>query len=195
MEKEKIQLNLPESWFEVSIEKFQELATYNGGNSITNSINIISCLADVDPMDIKLISAEDLKRVIDAIQWIVQDPSPEFKHTINIDGIDYSMIPKLNEMTVGEWIDIETFSENYLDNMHNIMSILYRPLISTVNDETRFIEKYDAQKSLRTAELFKEKMNVGDVYGAALFFSLIGLKFTNNLALYLEQETVEMKKN
>ena len=187
MENNKLQI--PENWSEVSIEQFQELSTYTGENSIQNSINVIACLTDSDPEDVKMMSTESLKAVTEALKWSSEPPSSEFKHTINIDGIDYSMIPKMNEMTVGEWVDIDEYSNDFIGNLHLIMAILYRPLISVINDRTRYIKAYNANECLENAKVFKDKVSVGDCYGAALFFFLIGSRFTNNLAIYLETET------
>jgi hypothetical protein len=182
-----IQLSLPESWFDVTINQYQELATYTEA-SLTNTINVISCLTDEDPEIIKTLPIDDLKLILSNLAWSSDVPPAEYKHTINIDGIDYSMVPKLNELSLGEWVDMEEYISDIIPNMHFIMSILYRPLISAVNDKVRIVEKYDANKMLLRAELFKEKMSIGDVYGAAIFFFLLGTKFIQNLPAYLEEE-------
>jgi len=186
---EKVTINLPESWGEVPIEQFQELSTYAGDSSILKAINIIACLANVDNEIIKTMSTEDLKNVTETLKWSSQVPSSDFKHTLTIDGVEYSMVPKLNELTVGEWIDLDGYSDDFIANMHLIMAVLYRPLITVINDKTRFIEKYDALKCIERAKLFREKVFVSEVYGAALFFLSIGVKFTSNLAIFLEEQS------
>jgi hypothetical protein len=132
-------------------------------------------------------SIEDLKMITEELKWSALQPPAEFKHTINIDGVDYSLVPEFNKLTVGEWIDIDSNLENLIPNMHQIMAILYRPLISAINDRTRIVKDYDANECLENSKIFKEKMMIGDVYGAALFFFCIGTEFTKNLSLYLQE--------
>lgn len=190
---ETTQIQIPESWSEISIEKFQELSTFNSENTISNSINIIACLTESDTEIIKRMSSDDLKNVTELLAWSKELPPTEFKHTIEIDGITYSLVPDLNKLTVGEWIDIDGYLENFTENIHNVMAILYRPLISSINDRTRIVKEYNANDSLEIAKIFKTKMNIADVYGTSIFFFLIGIEFTKNLTDYLTLEIQEME--
>lgn len=185
---ESIKITLPESWNEVSLGTYMELASISSEeDNLSRIIKFISILSDVDPEEIKKVPTSELSKIGEAIEWAGSLPSSEFKHIITIDGEQYGLIPSFSDLSVGEWIDLESYGENILENMHIVMAILYRPLITALNDRARFIDKYDAESLLPRAELFKEKMNVNDVYGAMLFFSSIGGICTKNLAGFSEK--------
>ena len=47
-------------------------------------------------------------------------PTDELKHFIEIEGVEYGFHPKLVDMTLGEFVDLETYTENLEENLHHI---------------------------------------------------------------------------
>lgn len=178
---ENMKITLAESWDEVPLKTYQELAQLpSDQDNLSRIIDVVSIFSDVDSEEIRKISTSELSKIGEAIKWAVEIPSSEFKHIIKIDDEEYSLI-EFKKMTVGEWIDVDSFLENSIMNMHKLMAILYRPLVTAINDRTRFVEEYDVDKMNVRAELFKEKIMIGDVYGTLLFFCNIGKRFLNHL--------------
>ena len=46
-----------------------------------------------------------------------------------MEPLTYGFIPNLSEITMGEYIDIEGHCKEAHNNLHKIMSILYRPIV------------------------------------------------------------------
>lgn len=182
-----LQITLPENWSEITLDKFCELQTIcQGPDKIEGIVQAAALLSDTDPDEIKKISTAELNKLSQALQWIGDLPlEANFKHVIEIDGEEYSLIPKLHELTVGEWIDLETYCEDLMKNLHYVMAILYRPLQCALNDKDRWIADYDAKDMQARAELFKTKMCIDDVWGAVFFFLIIGKKYTEHFQAFL----------
>jgi hypothetical protein len=82
-------------------------------------------------------------------------------------GQDYGFIPDLDRMTAGEWVDMETYGFDP-ENLHKLMSILYRPVIET-KGEKYLIASYTGNED---SEAMKDTpANI--IIGVLLFFSRI----------------------
>ena len=87
-----------------------------------------------------------------------------FKQTFKHNNIEYGFIPNLDEITVGEYLDIDTYQKDN-NNIHRLMSILYRPITKKKGSNYQ-IETYSGTNK---AEMM---MDVPvDIYlGAMVFF-------------------------
>ena len=90
-----------------------------------------------------------------------QELQQRFKH----DGIEYGLIPDLNNISWGEYIDAEAyFSES--KNYHKLLAVLYRP-IKNVKGDYYDIEPYNGTGE--RAEIFKN-LPMAIYTGVAVFF-------------------------
>ena len=189
-----VKLSVPDSWNEVTLDQFQEINSLSSENEERN-LDIISIFLNEDPEIIRKLDPITYNRLLVLLQWSNTMPSDAvYKPIIEVNGVQYGIISKLNEMSIGEWWDIEEFIKEPIQNLHKILSILYRPLITAFNDRDRMIEIYDAKVMERQAELFKHNVMITDVYGALFFFALIKKQYLKIMQEYLEVETQEMTK-
>ena len=91
-------------------------------------------------------------------------------------------------MTMGEFVDLESYMKSIDDNLHHILSILYRPIKFKEGDKY-LIEDYEP--SDKRAELFKKNLKVKDFNGASVFFYSLEKELSINSLKYL---ITEMKK-
>lgn len=122
--------------------------------------------------------------VLSQIGKCFEEPTPlikEFSMT-GSNGIEVSfgMIPSLDEMTFGEYIDLENFMSDW-DSMHKAMAVLYRPI--TFNKNGKYlIEDYDGTD--KYWEVMKDApVNVS--LGAMVFFYRLGKKLCKYTMDYL----------
>ena len=171
---EKKTINVLDGWHEVTIGQYQEIASLKMKNQTKKMIEIISILTNEDPVDIQKMELKTLTLLVSHLNWINKLPDDaNYKPIINIDGIDYGFISRLTDLSLGEWIDLEHYLTDINMNMHKILSVLYRPLELAINDSDRIIEEYNGDTVENRSILFKEKVLIGDVYGAFVFFSII----------------------
>ena len=122
--------------------------------------------------------------VLNQIGTCFEEPTPlikEFSMT-GSNGIEVSfgMIPSLDEMTFGEYVDLESFMSDW-DSMHKAMAVLYRP-IKYNNNGKYLIEDYDGTD--RYWEVMKDAP-VNVALGAMVFFYRLGKKLCKYTMDYL----------
>jgi hypothetical protein len=180
-------ITTPDSWSEVNISQFQEL-------SVTEDIfEKIAILTDEDPEELKLMDVASFGRLTAALSWVHILPNEDArKDVIVIDEIEYGFIDKLSSLSLGEWIDIENYLKDPIKNLHKLMAMFYRPLLTTLKDGTRITEDYDITQASNNANTFLTKMNVSDCYGSLVFFSLIANDCLKTIQAYFQ---VEILKN
>ena len=185
-----IKLTVPDSWNQVTIKQYQLIINLKK----TTSINIISILTNQDEEIIKSLDINTITNIINHLNWTnTLDIKEVYKPIIKIDNKEYGFISKLTSLTVGEWIDLEHYIGDLNNNIHNIFSILYKPLITAYSDTDRLLENTNNDETQRRAELFKEKAMIGDLYGALVFFCLIVKESTTTIQDFLTQEIAKMQ--
>jgi hypothetical protein len=122
--------------------------------------------------------------VLSQIGKCFEEPTPlikEFSMTgSNGAEVSFGMIPSLDEMTFGEYVDLEGFMSDW-DSMHKAMAVLYRPI--TFNKNGKYlIEDYDG--SDRYWEVMKDAP-VNVALGAMVFFYRLGKKLSKYTMDYL----------
>ena len=181
-------LVIPDGWHEVTISQFQEINSLNS-KGIARTIDVISILTNEDPELIKKLNSVTLAKLIDNLQWTNSTQMDNsYKTILKVNDKEYGLIGKLSDLTTGEWIDLETYLENPIDNLHIIFSILYRPIIAVFSDRDRIVEEYDARSKDARAELFRDNIMISDVYGALVFFSIIARECMMTIVDYLEED-------
>ncbi|QDP55505.1 MAG: hypothetical protein Unbinned176contig1000_42 [Prokaryotic dsDNA virus sp.] len=184
--KQKTKHVMPTNWDNISLDQYVRMIKKTkevGLRELEKVVDIINILTNIDSADLYRLSTKNIAQLGGYVTQLLNDlPNEELKHVITIDGIDYGFHPQLSEMTMGEWVDIDTYiSEGLEDNLHKIMSVLYRPILEKV-DEKYCIEEYRPCKERQ--ELFREKMNVGDFYAVSVFFSLLGRELLQSSLKY-----------
>lgn len=189
-----MKITIPDGWHQVSISQFIEMSQLDISKK-DYSINVISVLSDVDSEEIRKYSTETYNNILSSLAWTNNLPDEsKFKKVIEIDGVQYGMINKFSELSSGNWVDIEEYLNGHPENMHKVLSILYRPLITALNDDYRVIEDYSSGEGELRANLFYEKLNIQDVFGCAVFFCLIANLCMKNIKTYLESQIREEKR-
>jgi len=98
-------------------------------------------------------------------------------------SIDFGFIPDLENMTFGEYVDLDNFISDW-DNMHKAMAVLYRPITFEKNDKY-LIEEYKGNDMYW--EIMKDAP-VNVALGAMVFFYRLGKKLAKYTMLYLQQQ-------
>lgn len=191
---EKLKLTIPENWSEVTLGQYIEFlqTDFNAMSYNQKLINTISLICNVDSEEICKMTIEQMNYIIEELNWIKSPTKKEFKNVVIIDGIKYGAIPNFNQIKVGEWIDLENHMNNFNANLHNILSIIYRPIIKYVSDYNYEIEDYNSIDAEKRAILFLEKFNTEDAISSAVFFWNFVEVYLANMSEYLMTQAGEM---
>lgn len=117
-------LSLPTNWDEVLLDQFILIKSIDPEAPFyTRQHEILAILTDTtvddplwDDLDITALTAH-----IKSLNWICQEPSTNLVNTIG----DLRVI-QIDKLTLGEWIDLEHYFQDYYANLATIAAILYR---------------------------------------------------------------------
>ncbi len=180
-----LQLVVPNEWADITIEQFQEFE--NNLNSKRTKkqklIKSICILCNVDEKVVKRLRTKDLQEIALEINKLenVKPYEVSLKKQFQYKGFEYGLIPNMSEMTTGEFIDLETWSgqDNSTENLHKIMSILYRPIIEKPNVAGQYkIENYDPTIEKENVML---DLPMDIALGCLNFFFHLGAQLIKNL--------------
>jgi hypothetical protein len=117
------------------------------------------------------------------------EQTPKFQPTFKIKDLEFGFIPELEEITFGEYVDLENHLQSW-DNYHKAMAVLYRP-IKKRNGDKYEIHAYDPKIDLQELMKFAP---LDICIGASLFFWNLGSELLQATMNYLEKQT-KMDKN
>lgn len=180
------------SWSDVTLEKWLKLIEFEGLTKTQESLETINLLSTMPKKIIRQLSVQDVAMIMTTLNKYKINTNKRLRKTFTLDKIEYGFHPNLEELTLGEWADIETFVQQGIqDNMANIMAILFRPIKESKND-AYIIEAYDGNISVR-AEKFK-KMSAEQVQKSLVFFWTFVNELCKISLSYLKVHLNEVKK-
>lgn len=141
----KVDLIVPTSLHDIPLKHYQRFVkTFEGEDveSLTEEyaglkmLEIFCGLKTTDAMKVKI---TDLNRIVTKLNKALEE-KPSLIQRFKIGKTEFGFVPKLDELTFGEFIDIEN-NINDWSNMHAAMAVLYRPIVRTHKDKYE-IEEY-----------------------------------------------------
>ena len=179
--------NIIDSWEDVTLDKWQRLVLGNKVSKAKEAKDTIALLSDIPKKLIDQMSLKDVATIFEKVSNLQVEG--KLKKVFEIDGEEYGFLPDCDEISLGEWADIEHYIKDGLEkNMHKIMAVLFRPVTSK-EGKMYSIQAY--KDGRQRAEKFKKKMNAKQVQQALRFFFALGNELSIILPLYL---TEVMKK-
>jgi len=195
-----LELRVPQKLQAIKLKQYQEYLKIqkenedveDNGNFLNSKCIQIFCgltLKESYNLPVKMFDG-----VLQQIGRCFEEPTPlikEFSMTGSNDvEVSFGMIPSLDEMTFGEYVDLESFMSDW-SNMHKAMAVLYRPI--TFNKNGKYlIEDYDG--SDKYWEVMKDAP-VNVALGAMVFFYRLGKKLSKYTMDYLQhQQTLQDSK-
>lgn len=118
-------MQLPRNWREVKLWQYQELFEIEAMDltSLEKTIEQIAVLLNIPPDDefLENMDTDELFETINTVSWLRTTPPLNFENKIN----DLEFKP-LDKLTLGEFIDVEHYMSDPLNNMHTVLAILYK---------------------------------------------------------------------
>ena len=203
---EQITIKIPDGWHEVSIAQYQEfldtLQIQEDIQPYKKIIKLLAILTDTDEVDFMKLPMDTIYEIDDKVGFMNDEPTQQFKNIITINGREYGFQKNLNELTLGEWIDLEHYITNdVMTNLHYIAAILYRPITKKGDDYFEYeIAPYTSINLEGNAKLFRYNASIEDIYGISVFFYTIANELLRPMIYFLrkmnptEKETRMMLK-
>ena len=171
-------------WENVTLEKWAKIIAKDTKSKPKETLEMITALSDIPKKLVRELSMQDVAAIMSRIAQIQADTKGELKRIIKVDGKEYGFHPDLDEITLGEYADIDNYIDMGLEgNLANLMAVLYRP-----------IEAYDTKNFNLRAEAFK-KMKAREVNSSLLFFWTFVKELLPILTSYLTQRQIAIMKS
>jgi hypothetical protein len=142
------------------------------------TIQAVSIFCNISIKEVKAMPMDALNKVVSILMKALND-KPKFEATFELNGIKYGFVPNMDELTTGEFIDIENY--NNKGDMYKTLSVLYRPINVEGQGGRYDIEPYNGKIN----EEFK-MIPSGIAYGSMVFFWTIGIDLLNCILKFLE---------
>jgi hypothetical protein len=189
-----IKLTIPDRWSDITIETYQKYVKIQEGKGAekTKVIKSLALLCNVSPFVIKKMAYKDLLEIMAIIKKMI-DTEPkkeEFKKTFMFNNEEYGFVPNLSGISTGEYIDLETYCKEPIENLHTIMSILYRKITNKVNKRYA-IEPYNPDEFKE--ELFK-KCSMDIALSSLGFFLNLGERLARISHHFLSKQEAKQQK-
>jgi hypothetical protein len=183
----KLEIEIPENLKEITLLRFQKynkLITDNEQSEFVNQ-KTIEIFCGLDFKEVGKIKMSSANLIITHLNNLFEK-KPSLTQSFTIGGIEFGFIPDFENITMGEYVDIETYIQD-VKNWHKMMAVLYRP-IKSKKGKLYEIEEYNG------SEKYSEVMKFAPmdaVLGSQVFFYNLGielLKYTMDSLQELKTE-------
>jgi hypothetical protein len=166
----KKEIIIPTSWEEVTLGEFIKLSTLDINNyesPVEYYIYMLKIFGNDNLEEIfEYIKGADLNNIVSQMSFMNTPPKELDIKQIDVDSVPFKLTQNMNDLTIGEYITIETLIEHgKLDSVSAIpaiLSVILRPSG----------EEFNSDLCDTRMELFKKHLSIEDVLGMSVFFSI-----------------------
>jgi len=178
----KIEINVPDSLSEITLaqyQKFEKLNTEENKDSTFLLQKMVEIFCGLQLKEVATIKYKSVQVIANHLNKVF-DVKHSLVPTFTLNGIDYGFIPVLDDMTLGEYIDLDESLGDW-QNMHKAMSVLYRPITYKKGHKYQ-IEEYKGTNDT----MLQAPLDV--VFGAMVFFYSLSNELMTIILSYLQKE-------
>jgi len=184
----KVDLLLPTSLSEIPLSRYQDFIAMKEKSNDEEFIaqKMIQIFCGIKLNEVAKIQMKDLNELIAHFTKVFNE-RPQLIRQFKIKNIEFGFIPKLDDITLGEYVDLENHLQNW-KTYHKAMAVMFRPIKNTNKDKYEIVDyepNEDMQELMRFAPL--------DVaISASVFFWTLGSELLSSTISYLQKETKKM---
>ena len=149
------------------------------------NMKLVEIFCNVSLKDVVKIPLKEYNQVLEILTKAFQE-KPKLIQRFNLLDVDMGFVPKLDDITLGEYVDIESNISDW-QKIHKAMAVLYRPVNFKAKDKYG-IAPYKVNEEIQ--ELMKD-MPLDVAISSMVFFYNLGKDLLGAIPRYLEQN---MKK-
>ncbi len=195
----RIELEVPQSLEAITLGQYQrylKILDDNKGDEYNDFVNkkLVEIFCNVNLNEVELIPVVEFDKVLKIIKKAFEEKYSLQRH-FAIGDVNMGFIPKLDDMSLGEYVDVEATITDWQD-IHKAMAVLYRP-VNFKSKDRYTIAPYKPNEELR--EWMKE-MPLSVVMGCMVFFYDLGIELSRASLVSLENkikkvETSQLKED
>ena len=175
----KVRIDIPENLSEITLAQYQEWIKIADDKELDTFLQqkMVEIFCKITLRQVSVLKVSEIPKIINELSNSFSE-EPKFIDRFKHNGQEFGFIPKLDDMTFGEFVDLD----NYLNDwqlMHKAMSVLFRPVTFEKNGEY-LIEKYETADKHNLKE-----MPLDVVFGAVVFFWSLRNELQKSIMNYL----------
>jgi|TARA_R110000823_G_C15791985_1_gene486230 hypothetical protein len=180
-----IKINIPTSLKDITLRQYKKYLKLEDSVEDERFLNakMIEIFCSVPLDKVMLLKVKDSTEISGIISDTFEE-KPSLVKRFELNGVEYGFQPQLDELTLGEYIDLDTFIGDW-DNMEKAMNVLYRPIIVKLKD------KYNIDKYVVGNEELLLDMPMDAVLSSIFFLWNLGLDLSKAMTNYLEEGETE----
>lgn len=178
----KVEITIPDSLSEVTLDQYQRYLKIQENNIDEKFLasKMIEIFCGVKLTDTFKMKYSDVDNICNILVDMFNE-KPKLVTKFKMKGVEYGFIPKLDDISLGEYIDLDTFLGDW-ENMHRAMAVLYRPIDKKYGDKYSIVE-YEAGDG----EVMKD-MPLEAAISSIIFFYHLGIDLSQAMMNYLEEQ-------
>jgi hypothetical protein len=187
----KLEVNVPSKLSEIPLHKYQKFLKIVDKNIDDPNadrfvaMKMLEIFCDIPAKYIYDYKIKDITKVTDVLTKMFEE-RPQLVKTFRIGDTEFGFIPNLEEMTFGEYIDLDTYIGDW-DNIQKAMGVLYRPITAKIKDRYQ-IQKYQGDNY--EDAMLNTPMDA--VLSSVVFFYDLGIDLRNGIMDYLTEPEKEV---
>ena len=181
----KIEINVPDTLNEITLgqyQNFEKVNTEENKDTVFLLQKMVQIFCNLNLKDVATIKYKSVQEIALHLNKVF-DTKHNLIPTFELGGVKLGFIPVLDDMTLGEYIDLDGNLGNW-QTMHKAMSILYRPVTFSKGHKYQ-IEEY---KGIVNDEAMKQAP-LDVVFSAMVFFYHLSNELTQTILNFLQKET------
>lgn len=154
-----MELRLPHRWSDLTLGELQVMMTSE------NQLERISICTGQSVDKLRTMPQKLIEAATAHLDKLLTQETARFEKVVEMGGKRFGFVPDWDAFTAGEWIDLETYLEDFWKNAHKVMAVLFREVTYELGAKYE-VKKYTAKED---ASIFEE-MPADLVSGTLLFF-------------------------
>ena len=176
----KIKVNIPTSLGDIKLSQYKKFLKIQENNEDERFLQakMIEIFCDISLNSVMQLKYNDTNEISSLLTDMFEQ-KPKLIRRFKLDGVEYGMHPNLDELSLGEYIDLDTYIGDW-ENMERAMNVLYRPI------ENTYKESYNVQDYKTESYPNALHMPMDAVLSSIFFLWNLGLELSTVMMSYLE---------
>lgn len=181
-----IQVTIPNSLKEITLRQYKKFlkisdkAESDEKSQVFLQSKLIEIFCKIPLEKVLKLKIKDTEEIASII-YTMFDEKPKLITRFKLDKIDYGFHSKLDDMSLGEYIDLDLNIGDW-DNIEKAMAVLYRPVVSKLKD------KYNIAEYKVGNEEAMLDMPMDAVMSSIFFFWNLGLELSTIMTNSLDKQ-------
>ena len=180
-----INITIPTDLSEITLRQYKHFLKIQKGVDDEGFLNakIIEIFCKMQLDEVMRLKFNDTELIVNTLTQMFEQ-KPNLVTSFKLDKVNYGTHPQLDDLTLGEYIDLDTFIGDW-ENIEKAMAVLYRPVVNKLKDKY-IIEDYKVGKDQEMLD-----MPMDAVLSSIFFLWNLGLDLSKTMMNYLDKDQTQ----